>query len=343
MTMTQLDPAGAPLLHIFLLTYNREKSLRRTLEVIASCALREHPLTIMDNCSPDGTPALCEEFRPLLPLLEVRRHTRNIGFGANFLRSLELSRGEYTWVLCDDDTLFPEQAPVLIDLLRTHRPQACFIGGPRQDDWPAGVAVSPREIQDKLGTFLTGQSFVPAAVFKSSLITSLELVEGYFGIRTNYPQLVLGRKLLEGDIPCAVLRPPLLRRDDPAEKSHNPMDGFDGWATFCRTLPAAERRRAFYSVFVQQNVLGMMKEVLRMAMWGRIDANADPAFHIARISVCAPWEARPALLLCRLACLVPGSFYNAAREAYRKVKYGWLRRPLPATYHVPVVQDNLRR
>jgi glycosyltransferase involved in cell wall biosynthesis len=341
--MTPPDSTGAPLLHIFLLTYNREQSLRRTLQAIASCALRDHPLTVMDNCSPDGTPAVCEEFRTLLPLMEVRRHARNIGFGANFLRSLELSRGEYTWVLCDDDTLFTEQAAPLLELLRTHRPQACFVGGPRQDEWPAGVAVSPAEIQRTLGTFLTGQSFVPAVVFKSALIGSFELVEGYFGIRTNYPQLVLGRKLLAGDIPCAVLRPPLLRRDDPAEKSSNPMAGVDGWSSFCHSLPVAERRRAFYSIFVNPSLLGMVKETMRMVLWGRIDGTTDPAYHIARISTNAPWEARIALLFCRLACLVPGSVYNGAREAYRKVKYGWLGRPLPSTYHVPVVHDELRR
>jgi len=341
--MTPPDSTGAPLLHIFLLTYNREKSLRRTLEVIAACPLKDHPLTIMDNCSPDGTPAVCEEFRSLLPLMEIRRHPRNIGFGANFLRSLELSRGEYTWVLCDDDTLFPEQVAPMLDLLHTHRPQACFIGGPRQDDWPAGVAVSPREIQDRLGTFLTGQSFVPALIFKTSLITSFELVEGYFGIRTNFPQLVIGRKLLAADIPCAVLRPPLLRRDDPAEKSPNPIDGIDGWSTFCRSLPPAERERAFYSIFVVPGMMGMVKELLRMVVWVKIDGGPDPAYQIARISTNVSWKARTALWVCRLACLVPGAVYNAAREAYRTVKYGWLRRPLPATYHVPVVQDNLRR
>jgi hypothetical protein len=78
-------------------------------------------------------------------------------------------------------------------------------------------------------------------------------------------------------------------------------------------------------------------------MWGKIDGTTDPGYHVSHISVNAPWEARPALFLCRLACFIPGSVYNAAREAYRAVKYGWLRRPLPPTYHVPVVRDSLRR
>jgi len=341
--MTTPDPAGSPLLHIFLLTYNREKSLRRTLEAIAASPLRDHPLTVMDNCSPDGTPAVCEAFRPLLPRVTVCRHVRNIGFGANFLRSIELSRGEYTWVLCDDDTLFPERAAALIDLLETARPQAIFIGGPRQDAWPSGLNISPVDIQRRFGTFLTAQSFVPAVVFKSSLIGSFELVEGYFGIRTNFPQLIIGRKLLAGDIPCAVLNPPLLRRDDPEEKSASPIDGVDGWSDFCRSLPPAERRRAFYSTFVRPDMIGMVREVMRMIVWARIDGGSDISYHIARIGINAGWDARIVLSFCRLACLIPGPVYHLARETYRKIKYGLLRHPLPPTYHVRAVHDDLRR
>jgi glycosyltransferase involved in cell wall biosynthesis len=337
------DLSGNCLLHVFLLTYNREKSLRRTLEAIAASPLRDHPLTVMDNCSSDGTPGVCEQFQTHLPLMEVRRHGRNIGFGANFLRSIELSRGEYTWVLADDDTLFPEHVGALLDLLRDHRPEACFVGGPRQDEWPAGLKVSPLDIQRRCRTFLTGQSFVPALVFKTSLIGSRELVEGYFGIRTNFPQLILGRKLLVGDIPCAVLRPPVLRRDDPAEKGLNQLDIIDGWSAFCRSLPPALRRDAFYSTFPRPDMAGMVKSVLRMIVWAKIDGGGNPNDSIVRIGLNVGLGPRIALAVCRLACLVPGSVYHFAREAYRKVKYGWLRRPLPSTYHVPVVSDDLRR
>ena len=243
---------SAPLLHMFLLTYNREKSFRRTLGAIAASPLREHPLTVMDNCSTDGTPRVCEEFRALLPRMDVRRHARNIGFGANFLRSIELSQGEYTWVLCDDDTLYPERAAALLEVLEKHRPEACFVGGPRQEEWPAGLDVSPAEIQRATGTFLTGQCFVAAMVFKSALIGSRELIDAYFSIRTNFPQFVLGRKLLTGDIPCAVLRPPVLQREAPAEKGTGYLDVVDGWSAVCRTLPHALQRQAFYSVFVRR-------------------------------------------------------------------------------------------
>jgi len=341
--MMTTDPPGKCLLHVFLLTYNREKALRRTLEAIAASPLAEHPLTVMDNCSMDGTPEVCEEFRRLLPRMEVRRHGRNIGFGANFLRSLELSQGEYTWVLCDDDILFPNRVGALLEVLEKERPEACFAGGPRQDEWPAGLNVRPSEIQRRCRTFLTGQSFAPAMVFKSSLVGSIELVEGYFGIRTNFPQLVLGRKLLMGDIPCAVLRPPVLERGETAERGSNPLDAIDGWSEFCKSMPPELRSEGFYSIFVQTDMVGMVKEIMRMIVWAKIEGKTDPGYHLTRIGANCGWGVRAALLVCHLACLVPGSVYNLARESYRKVKYEWLKRPLPATFHAPVIEDELRR
>jgi len=337
------DFTGTCLLHIFLLTYNRETTFRRTLEAIAASPLKDHPLTVMDNCSTDGTPGVCREFSPLLPRMQVLRHARNIGFGANYLRALELSQGEYTWVLCDDDTIFPDRIDALLDLLRTAGPEACFVGGPRQEDWPAGLNLRPLDLQRDCRTFITGPSFVPAVIFKSSLIGSLELIDGYFSIRTNFPQMIIGKKLIDGNIPCAVLKPPVIRREEPAEKGANAIGVIDGWSAYCRTLPPALRQEGFYSFFAAPNMSGMLKDVMRTVIWAKVERSSDPDFHLARIGANMGGSIRMALILCRLASLAPAGVYNFARETYRKIKYGWLRKPLPPTYHVPIAEDDLRR
>jgi hypothetical protein len=228
-------------------------------------------------------------------------------------------------------------------MLRNHRPEACFIGGPRQDEWPSGLNIRPSDIQRRFHTFLTAQSFVPTLIFKTALVGSRELVEGYFSIRTNFPQLVLGRKLLTEDIPCAVLNPPLLKRDDPAEKGTNQLSIIAGWAVFCRTLPPALRSDAFYSVFGRQNLHGMLRELLRMIAWSKIDGGSEPGYHLATISLNAGIPARAGLVICRLACLIPADLFKIARKIYRKVKYDWLGIPLPPNFHAPIAQDELRR
>ena len=297
----------------------------------------------MDNCSSDGTSDVCREFESRLPKMKVHRHSRNVGFGANFMRSLELSQGEYTWVLCDDDTLFPENADSLLELLARSQPPACFVGGPRQEEWPAGCNLSPAEIQSGYGTFLTAQSFVPALVFKSSLVGSREMFDGYSSIRIHFPQCVIGRKLLTEDIPCAVLQPPLIRRDDPEERTYNQLSTFDGWSSFCKTLPPAVRKVSFYSIYARPDQKGMVKELMRNILWAKIDGFAEPGYYITRIGLNGDLSDRIALTFCRMACLIPGKFFKIARDIYRAVKYGWLKKPLPPNYHAPVATDVLRR
>jgi glycosyltransferase involved in cell wall biosynthesis len=341
--MTGPHPAPQCLLHVFLLTYNREKSFRRTLEAIAASPLKDHPLTVMDNCSTDGTPRVCEDFRPLLPRMEVRRHERNIGFGPNYYRSVETSQGEYTWIICDDDTFFPDHVAALLDLLRDARPQACFVGGPRQEQWPHGLNILPMDIQRNFRTFLTAQSFVPALVFKTSLIDSPELVEGYFTIGTKFPQCAVGKKLLLENIPCAVLHPPVIQREPPVEAGTNPLEVVDGWSQVCHSLPPGLRTHAFYSIFVRPDMTGMIREILRMILWMKINGGDAPDYHLVRIGLNAGFPPCILISFCRLACLIPGSVYNLAREIYRKVKYGWLGKPLPPTYHTRIEPDGLRR
>ena len=87
----------------------------------------------------------------------------------------------------------------------------------------------------------------------------------------------------------------------------------------------------------------MVKECLRMIVWAKLEGGGDPDFHLVRIGLNAGFSVRMALVVCRLACLLPAGFYHLLREAYRKVKYGWMRVPLPPTYHAPIVRDELRR
>jgi hypothetical protein len=139
------------------------------------------------------------------------------------------------------------------------------------------------------------------------------------------------------------VNPPVLQRDDPAEKGTNYLDTIDGWSSFCRTLPRGMRRVAFFSIFVRPNIPGMIVQLLRMIVWSKIEGGSEPGYRIARIGLNVDFSVRAALLVCRLACLLPAGVFVLARETYRKVKYGWMARPLPPNYHVPVEQDDLRR
>jgi hypothetical protein len=94
---------------------------------------------------------------------------------------------------------------------------------------------------------------------------------------------------------------------------------------------------------VRPDAIGMIDEVLLLIVRMKIGGRIDPAYHIVRAGLNAGWEPRILLSLCRLACIIPSGVYNVARETYRKVKYGWLGKPLPPTFHTRIEDDNLRR
>jgi glycosyltransferase involved in cell wall biosynthesis len=91
-------------LEILLITYDRAKDLEKTLNQVLNSPFKNCKITVIDNCSPDDTPQVCAYFQKLFSNLEIIRHKKNIGSSPNYLRAVELSSSNYTWVLCDDDT-----------------------------------------------------------------------------------------------------------------------------------------------------------------------------------------------------------------------------------------------
>jgi hypothetical protein len=287
---------------------------------------------------------VCQSFRSKFPSYEVIRHARNIGFGANYLRALELSRGLYTGVVCDDDALLLSNAESFLSLLNKAEYDFFSVGGPRQEEWPKGIRLSPSFIQTRYGTFLTNQSFVPSLVIRTALLNSKLFLDGYFSIATNFPQLTLGKHLLSKDIPFWVPEYPLVRREVPAEKSQIYLDVIAGWAVVCRGLPRQDQRiQAFYSIFTQPHAFGMIREIIRMIIWCKLDTGGNSTQDISRILRNVDGIIKPPLWLCWGATLIPAGLYRATRSIYRKAKYGWLRQPLPPTFHTPVSSDELRR
>ena len=91
---------------ILLVTYNRKPFLESTLQQLLAdnSPVKKVSITILDNCSTDGTAELIDSFCVKYPNIKHIRHTRNIGGNANIARAFELATHEYFWVLADDDT-----------------------------------------------------------------------------------------------------------------------------------------------------------------------------------------------------------------------------------------------
>ena len=178
-------------LEIFILTYNRESKLERTLQMLSNSSLKDLKITIMNNASTDGTLSVYEKYKEKFPALLIITNPYNIGASANYLRALENSTSIYTWILCDDDIFDFSSLPQLLELIEEEKADLFFVGGHENRKWidKAGL-YSPKELIRLGFSFFTFASFWPCSIFKTNDALSL-LREAYNYIPDSYVNMPL--------------------------------------------------------------------------------------------------------------------------------------------------------
>jgi abequosyltransferase len=119
-------PVSAPILSLCIPTYKRaallDGALRAVLEQITPDLAAQVEVIILDNASPDDTPGTVQRAQgdfSHVPLRYVRR-PENIGPDANFTDALTQARGEFLYLLSDDDVLLPGAVAALLGLIAAH-------------------------------------------------------------------------------------------------------------------------------------------------------------------------------------------------------------------------------
>lgn len=109
-------------LSICIPTYNRSAHLARCLQAAVVSARRAGgsvEICVSDNCSTDDTPEVVRAAQAAWPL-RYQRTAKNIGAAANFLEAVGMARGEFVWLIGDDDLLLPESASTMVSLIEAH-------------------------------------------------------------------------------------------------------------------------------------------------------------------------------------------------------------------------------
>ena len=94
-------------LSICIPTHNRAEFLPATLESIAAQWTDDIEIAVSDNASTDHTAAIVESYRARLGRVRWSRADTNRGADANYLKAVEISTGEYCWILGSDDPIAP--------------------------------------------------------------------------------------------------------------------------------------------------------------------------------------------------------------------------------------------
>lgn len=103
-------PPG-PRLSLCIPTYNRapylEGAIASGLREAASQPPGSVEVIVCDNASSDETPKVIARLRASNPGLLACRNSRNLGFDQNYLRCLQEAKGEFVWIMGDDDVWSP--------------------------------------------------------------------------------------------------------------------------------------------------------------------------------------------------------------------------------------------
>ena len=114
-----------PLISVLIATYNRAESLCRAIESVLDHPGDYFELVIGDDGSPDNT---SEAVRPYLtdPRVRYYRNPVNLGMRDNYLKIFREARGDYIFILTDDDWMVKGGLEKVAQVIRAH-PQVGYI------------------------------------------------------------------------------------------------------------------------------------------------------------------------------------------------------------------------
>lgn len=112
-------------LSVAIPTYNGAKYIRDGLNsIISQIDGMEDTIEIVvsDNASIDRTPEIVQEYQNRYPdLISYYRNQENVGFDRNVNLAVKRSKGEYVWLLSDDDTLRSNSISIFLNKLHRYK------------------------------------------------------------------------------------------------------------------------------------------------------------------------------------------------------------------------------
>jgi abequosyltransferase len=93
----------APVLSICMATFGRGAFIGETLEALLTQADNRVEIVVVDGASPDNTPEVVTALQTRWPRLIYHREASNAGVDRDFDKAVGYARGEYCWLLSDDD------------------------------------------------------------------------------------------------------------------------------------------------------------------------------------------------------------------------------------------------
>lgn len=137
---------NSPILSICIPTYNRDEFIIKSLNSVLPQITEQVEIVISNNGSTDNTKSQVEAFikeHPEISITLVNQET-NLGFDKNVLAVVAAARGEYCWLISDDDTILPNGIETLLNLISSQPTVSNFVVNYRRFDKREGRITAPR-------------------------------------------------------------------------------------------------------------------------------------------------------------------------------------------------------
>ena len=305
-------------LEIFIITYNRAALLERTLSQLQNSPPAGCKITVLDNCSPDETAAVCAKYQPLFEDFHIVRHPKNIGACANYLRAVEMSRAPYTWVICDDDVFDWSQSDDVWQALETEKFGLISVGSPNQYAWERGLATTVKDLVKRGARYFGAFTFMPGVIFKASLFDSKTLAQCYRNIPNEWVHFPYFYKCYQEDVPVYLSQHEIVVRDG-GSSLPSQLHAFAAYVTNCRIIEdPALRRRVIYQCAPSRRAwfLGLAPAIAGQ----KVRDSKELPRKIADLALGLSGDQKVLLALMAPLLITPAPVYKMALKAWRKRK-----------------------
>jgi len=182
------------MIEVYIITYNRAEFLRKTLMYLKDSIVSNFKITILNNCSTDNTINTFEEFQreydDRFQNLNLITHLFNVGASVNFMKAIELSTSNYTWVLCDDDRIDASDMSDVFEILKQDKVDLVHVGAhPEKERKVFEVIENVKSLLQKGYPYFAYSSFMPCNIFRTELFQNEFIVKGYNNVGNAYPHM----------------------------------------------------------------------------------------------------------------------------------------------------------
>lgn len=115
--MQAMANTGVTKLSICIATYNRGRFVGETLDSILVQMEPGVEVIVVDGASPDNTPEVMAQYLQRYPKIRYFREPVNSGVDADFDKAVGYAKGEYCWLMTDDDLLRPSAIAAVLSAI----------------------------------------------------------------------------------------------------------------------------------------------------------------------------------------------------------------------------------